>query len=925
MSRFPLALLATLLLALVGDHPMLAQDRQGVPCAVKNRLDPVAAGRAREAKRQRMRANRVPERYLHLLDRMECVKCIETAPDTLHITVLYNDDEHAPTLSTGERDLKVEFRWNPQSERQLRDELRAGEIRAFYVWIHERRCNCCPDLNTKAESYADWNEDLELNMDEAQQYDDPDDLGPLPDDLKPPPPGSQAPPPPVERFDDLPRPSRRVLQATCRPCEALAQQWTNESNNLNFLWDRKLERMRQISVVTNIIANRRNEIANLEYQQRFDSTRTHEQLQKIRELKKLNEDHESQVEEYERDLADIEQKVDETELRMEELMQQFLECEKSCRQTTTATPTGAIRTDPAPVNAGNPALTNAGNPPPVTTKPEPDPAAQPSGAPGATAPAMCPDCDAAAAEVARLNAQIGERTAELNRLRALEAGNSANIANLTQLRADAAGQANAAERVAELERRIADLQAANTELRARQFGVQQEITGLSEAVAKALRALDDCNSRCAAATNLTGAGFTTGTGTPKRTVVVNPLPPMVVCKECESVAAQLRAAHQELQRLAQRANDLQMESEFAAFEEQRVRVAQLEEALKDCIKTKCGPTTTAAACSGAECSDEWNACTAANSCTPIDRDCGVPGTCSAASSDMSHYNLQDPSGWLSAANADSEPRVQIKIGEAFDDIVVGPLQRAQIGSWFNPLGLLARRVVDNIERWRGSVGPRPLINPRDLHAIEPYSSAQSVGLPKGVHVLLTDRGGSTGRTLGVQILNLTGQPLRLRAMPFAIEPIKQQTQARVQQAFSRLVKAAPVNVDLAGYCVEFLKLPPAANQIFRLAPASVQKQYESMSKVLRSAYRIQHAGLLRPDSNPAAYTDAIKQWALWVVEQKFNEARFTDAFLGHTRKNVEAAGQPWSKPAEEMLRKISPNRWRDIVKVLSGAGVAVPQ
>jgi hypothetical protein len=245
--------------------------------------------------------------------------------------------------------------------------------------------------------------------------------------------------------------------------------------------------------------------------------------------------------------------------------------------------------------------------------------------------------------------------------------------------------------------------------------------------------------------------------------------------------------------------------------------------------------------------------------------------------------------------------------------------------WFNPLGLLARRLADNIERWRGSVGPRPLLRRDDLEAVAPFTSGQSIGLPKGVHLLLTDRGGSTGKTLGLQVLNLSGQPIRLGSMPLALEPIRQQAQARVQQAFTRLAKASPVNIDLAAYCVEFLKAPPGPNTIFRLAPAGVQQKFASMSKLLRAAYRVQEAGLLNPDSNPAAYTDAIKQWALWTVEQNFNEARFTEAFLGHTRKNVEAAGQAWPKEAEGTIRKVSPNRWRDIAQILSGAGLPVPK
>lgn len=88
---------------------------------------------------------------------------------------------------------------------------------------------------------------------------------------------------------------------------------------------------------------------------------------------------------------------------------------------------------------------------------------------------------------------------------------------------------------------------------------------------------------------------------------------------------------------------------------------------------------------------------------------------------------------------------------------------------------------------------------------------------------------------------------------------------------------------------------------------------------------MQTAGLLRPDSNPVAYADAIKQWAVWAAEQNLNEARFTEAFLGHSRKNVEAARQQWTRPMEDMIRKVSPNRWGDIVRVLQGAGVPVPQ
>jgi hypothetical protein len=162
-------------------------------------------------------------------------------------------------------------------------------------------------------------------------------------------------------------------------------------------------------------------------------------------------------------------------------------------------------------------------------------------------------------------------------------------------------------------------------------------------------------------------------------------------------------------------------------------------------------------------------------------------------------------------------------------------------------------------------------------------------------------------------------------VPFAVEPIKQQAQQRVQQAFNRLAKAAPVRLGLSAYCVELLKAPPRPNTILRLAPKAVQQKFAPMTKVLQSAYRAEHAGLLRPDSNPAAYTDSIKQWAVWSVEQRFNLARFTDAFTAHTKKNVEGAGQTWTRQAEDVVRKVSPNRWQDIVKVLAGAGMQPSQ
>ena len=93
---------AVLMLGIVGDHAILAQNRPDL-CPPRWRRDPVATNQAREAKKAEMRRRGFPERLLTLLDREECVACIELASDAFHLTVLYNDDEHAPRTTSGGR------------------------------------------------------------------------------------------------------------------------------------------------------------------------------------------------------------------------------------------------------------------------------------------------------------------------------------------------------------------------------------------------------------------------------------------------------------------------------------------------------------------------------------------------------------------------------------------------------------------------------------------------------------------------------------------------------------------------------------------------------------------------------------------------------------------------------------------------------
>lgn len=84
---------------------------------------------------------------------------------------------------------------------------------------------------------------------------------------------------------------------------------------------------------------------------------------------------------------------------------------------------------------------------------------------------------------------------------------------------------------------------------------------------------------------------------------------------------------------------------------------------------------------------------------------------------------------------------------------------------------------------------------------------------------------------------------------------------------------------------------------------------------------MQERGALSPDSDPAAYFDSIRQWAIWAHEQRFDARGFENAFIDYTRRNLQAAGRQWSKPIEDAVRGFIPGRWRDVQQVLVEAGV----
>ncbi len=128
-----------------------------------------------------------------------------------------------------------------------------------------------------------------------------------------------------------------------------------------------------------------------------------------------------------------------------------------------------------------------------------------------------------------------------------------------------------------------------------------------------------------------------------------------------------------------------------------------------------------------------------------------------------------------------------------------------------------------------------------------------------------------------------------------------------------------ISQQLTAYCLEMAKLPPEPNQLYRLAPQAVQDKFKSLRPVLEAGSKLAAAGQFHPDSEPNAYTDFIRQNALWAKIEGWSEQKFTEVFIERTKKNAEHMKMNWTKEMEQALRSAAPGRWGDISMVLEEA------
>jgi predicted nuclease with TOPRIM domain len=244
-------------------------------------------------------------------------------------------------------------------------------------------------------------------------------------------------------------------------------------------------------------------------------------------------------------------------------------------------------------------------------------------------------------------------------------------------------------------------------------------------------------------------------------------------------------------------------------------------------------------------------------------------------------------------------------------------QASTMSSWSSfqqfVLGWLTRRAAPLASLNQSRVlGRSRLPRPGDVVAFQSDPSAGSGG---GLSASIVASGGSTGPVFTLQARNTTGAPVTIDEPDgLVLQPLKQLAQTASQKLVGSLQSQA-----MSGYCLDFAKLPPSAGTLFKVADEAVQRQYAPMKNILQAARKLTDEGRLHPDSDPTAYGDATRQWAIWSRLGNWDAKAFEEHFVDRTHKNVEASRQKWTKALEQRVRELVPNRWNDITQVWSEA------
>ena len=314
---------------------------------------------------------------------------------------------------------------------------------------------------------------------------------------------------------------------------------------------------------------------------------------------------------------------------------------------------------------------------------------------------------------------------------------------------------------------------------------------------------------------------------------------------------------------------------------------------------------------------------------PPELDPANPGTETAApTASNTSLDLADPGSFPTAPIA-RQTDTQLMMIDQLDLNVPGTRAASA-----DPLGMTFRGVLASA--WRLLAGGRAPVAASDAGArgfwLDPIGShvgggLQGVTRASRVHAYLTSLGTSQGEAFDMVVVNDGTTPVRIGGDGVVVEPIKkgaEKTLRAEMQKVSTTRGASVVSSKANAYCLEFKLKPPDQGLMFHVADGEAQQKYAPAREILRASRRLQAANQLAPDSDPAEYFVSIRQWAIWVNEQRFTQPQYRGAFVERIKKDVAAMGKKWTKEIENGLTALTPHRWDEIVKILRAAGQPVP-
>jgi hypothetical protein len=187
---------------------------------------------------------------------------------------------------------------------------------------------------------------------------------------------------------------------------------------------------------------------------------------------------------------------------------------------------------------------------------------------------------------------------------------------------------------------------------------------------------------------------------------------------------------------------------------------------------------------------------------------------------------------------------------------------------------------------------------------------------EGFTYSIVSNGKSTGEAFQLQLADPTG---KVKSVQMPEGTVLEAIRAGVTKPVSASGGANLVKQPLNGFCLEFNKHPPVEGTMYRIAGEATQQKYRPLSFLSEAGGQMKQKNAFHPDSDPAAYNDAILQYAVWSKLEGWSQEQFTQHFVERTKENADALHVKWTKEMESALRGAAPGRWKDISEMLQEA------